>query len=90
MLLTKREKSHSRSSKNAKYSNPKFRSMVRSASDMSIMKRRGRTLLTLCEWIQIIIYRQHYRQILDVFKLRNLRMKIGRKKYCNSNKNCSI
>jgi len=52
MLVTKREK-HSRA-KNAKYSSPKIRSMVRTASDMSILKRRGRNLLYFCSVFLIV------------------------------------
>ena len=49
MLITKRDKSgYNKHSKNAKYSSPKIRSIVRTASDMTILKRRGRNLLTFC------------------------------------------
>jgi len=51
MLVTKREKTRS---KNAKYSSPKIRSMVRTASDMSILKRRGRNLLYFCSVFLIV------------------------------------
>ena len=56
MLITKRDKSgYNKHSKNAKYSSPKIRSIVRTASDMTILKRRGRNLLTFCYGFKIII-----------------------------------
>ena len=57
MLVTKREKSRS---KNAKYSSPKIRSMVRTASDMSILKRRGRNLLYFCFGFKIFVGFGHF------------------------------
>ena len=54
MLITKRDKSgYNKHSKNAKYSSPKIRSIVRTASDMTILKRRGRNLLTFCHGFKI-------------------------------------
>ena len=57
MLITKRDKSgYNKHSKNAKYSSPKIRSIVRTASDMTILKRRGRNLLTFCYGFKITIF----------------------------------